>query len=84
MKKIINFLPDTSKVDLIYRGSRDSFSAKIFHKKCDNKGPTLSIIKSEYGNIFLFYTDISWSSEEGEKIQNNNSFIISIQKGNEI
>jgi len=25
MKKIISLLPDTTKVDLIYRGSRDSF-----------------------------------------------------------
>jgi hypothetical protein len=71
-------LPNTTKVDLIYRGSRDSFKANIFHKKCDNKGPTLSIIKSEHGKVFLFYTDISWSSDEGEKINGNNSFIISI------
>ncbi len=32
---------------LLFRGSDDGFSAKTFHEKCDNKGPTLSIIRSE-------------------------------------
>ena len=31
---------------LIYRGSRDGFKAIDFHTKCDNQGPTISIIKS--------------------------------------
>ena len=32
-----------------------------FHKSCDAKGATLTLIKSEYGNIFGVYTDIPWS-----------------------
>ena len=32
---------------MIYRGSEDGFRASIFHLKCDNKGPTLILIKSE-------------------------------------
>ena len=30
---------------LLYRGSRDSFKAKAFHKKCDDKGATFMIAK---------------------------------------
>ncbi|CAG8723678.1 17721_t:CDS:2 [Racocetra fulgida] len=33
------------KFDLIYRGSRDGFTPKIFHKACDNQGPTITVIK---------------------------------------
>ena len=31
---------------LLFRGSQDGFRAKLFHNKCDNKGPTLTIIRS--------------------------------------
>ncbi len=32
---------------LLYRGSRDGFGTKDFHLKCDNKSPTLTIIKAQ-------------------------------------
>jgi hypothetical protein len=34
-------------LSLLYRASRDGFSASDFHKACDNKGPTLVIIKND-------------------------------------
>ena len=52
---------------LLYRGSRDGFEANDFHKNCDNKGSTLSIVKSNKGNIFGLWTDISWSSKEKDR-----------------
>lgn len=30
---------------ILYRGSRDGFSARSFHSLCDDKGPTLLIVK---------------------------------------
>ena len=39
-----------------------NFSAVIFHKKCDNIGPTLIIVKSEHSKIFGGFTDIDWKS----------------------
>ena len=30
---------------MLYRGSRDGYSAKQFHDKCDEKGPTLTLVK---------------------------------------
>ena len=47
---------------LIYRGSEDGFTAAVFHSKCDKKGPTFLIIKSEFGKIFGGFTDIEWDS----------------------
>ena len=36
---------------LLYRGSRDGFSASDFHDKCDEKPRTLTIIKTQSGDI---------------------------------
>ena len=30
---------------MLYRGSRDGFAARQFHEKCDEKGPTLTLVK---------------------------------------
>ena len=37
-------------------------SGDAFHNKCNNKGPTISIIKNEKGYIFGGYTSIDWTS----------------------
>jgi hypothetical protein len=51
---------------LLFRGSEreNKFDKTKFHDKCDEKGPTITLIKSkEYGNIFGGYTDIPWSRD---------------------
>jgi hypothetical protein len=47
---------------LLYRGSENEFSAKRFHELCDNHGPTICLIKSNFGNIFGGYTSIKWAA----------------------
>jgi hypothetical protein len=49
-------------LSLLYRGSRDGFGVSDFHAKCDNKGATLTIVKSTEGCIFGGYSDQSWES----------------------
>ena len=49
------------KWKLLYRASEHKYTAKSFHKYCDDKGPTLIIIKSSEGWIFGGYTTQSWS-----------------------
>ena len=47
---------------LIYRASRDGWNSSNFHAHCDNKGPTVSVVKS--GNyIFGGYTEQSWNGK---------------------
>ena len=43
--------------------SEHGYSAKSFHEYCDNKGPTLMVVKSSGGWIFGGYTTESWSEE---------------------
>ena len=60
---------------MLYRGSECGFSAEAFHKRCDNRGPTLTICKSEYGKVFGLYTDIPWESTQNRQVRfNQNTF----------
>ena len=47
---------------LLYRASRDGFAAAVFHSKCDDKGPTVTIVKSG-NNIFGGFTKQSWAGK---------------------
>ena len=49
-------------MELLYRGTRDGMSADVFHNKCNNKGPTISLFKNEKGYIFGGYASIDWTS----------------------
>ncbi|CAG8562215.1 291_t:CDS:2 [Paraglomus occultum] len=40
-------MPMSYGFKLLYRGSRDGFSAKMFHNRCDNKGPTIVVVRIE-------------------------------------
>jgi hypothetical protein len=48
------------KLNLIYRATRDGFRCKDFHDNCHYKGPTICVIKSEFGKTFGGYTNLSW------------------------
>ena len=45
---------------LLFRASRDGFAASAFHSKCDNKGPTVTVVKSG-ANIFGGFTEKPWA-----------------------
>ena len=47
---------------LLFRASRDGFAGQTFHSKCDNKGPTITIVKSG-GYIFGGFTEKSWTGK---------------------
>ena len=62
-------------IKLLYRGSKDNFKSNTFHEKCDKKGETLVIIKSDKDYIFGGYTEINWDSTtwNGKVGEQNNS-----------
>ena len=43
-----------------WRASVDSWAASTFHSGCDNKGPTVTIIRVGGKYIFGGYTSLSW------------------------
>ncbi|KAF9200088.1 hypothetical protein BGZ49_009707, partial [Haplosporangium sp. Z 27] len=50
------------KLILLYRATRDGFDAINFHKTCDQRGPTLTVVRADNGAIFGGYNSSSWSS----------------------
>lgn len=46
---------------LVYRASEHGFKASDFHKYCDNKGATISIISNTENRFFGGFTKLSWA-----------------------
>ena len=51
--------------DNIFSMSRNGSKSEDFHKLCDNKGPTLIIIKTDKNHIFGGFTPLDWNSKGG-------------------
>jgi len=51
------------KDPLLYSATRDGFEAATFHRLCDDKGGTLTLIRSG-AHLFGGFLDISWKSTE--------------------
>jgi hypothetical protein len=49
---------------LIYRASRDGFRAVDFHRNCDDKPNTLTLIKTTTASVLGGFTSQPWSSGE--------------------
>ena len=63
--------------ELLYRKTDNGDSYDTFHQLCDNKGPTLILIKGTKGFIIGGYTPLSWDSYSGYK-KDNDSFLFSL------
>ncbi|CAB4420221.1 unnamed protein product [Rhizophagus irregularis] len=78
------------KFELIYRASHEGFNTNKFHECCDNKGPTVVIIKvRNSGEIIGGYNSLDWRSVKykgshynrfyiDHKCKTSNSFIFSL------
>jgi hypothetical protein len=60
------------KWSLIYKGTRDGFTSSDFHRMCNNRGATLTLIQTRNRlfmknrqMIFGGYTTVPWSSQYG-------------------
>ena len=62
IKQLQRWLGRKCKWNLCYRASRDGWRARDFHRLCDNKGPTVVLIKVN-NYIFGGYTDQNWAGK---------------------
>jgi len=83
---IRSWLPQnlTFNPQLLYRGSRDGMDCKTFHKFCDGKRNTFTIIKAKFQDsdtisIIGGYLDKPWHSNGGF-IHSTESFVFSVTK----
>ena len=62
---------------MLIRGSKDGFSAKDFHSKCDGKDYTVAFIETKNGRRFGGFTEVKWDQSQTWK-KGPNSFIFSL------
>jgi hypothetical protein len=48
--------------NLLWRGSRDEFTAEAFHRRCNRHANTLTLILDSGGNVFGGFTPVEWES----------------------
>ena len=68
-------LSSNPRLKLLFRASENYYSARKFHEKCDDKGATITIIQSNWGNIFGGYVSNSW----GKTTRDENAFLFIIK-----
>lgn len=62
-----------------YRMSQHGGVPQVFHKKCGFRGPTVTVVKSQYGTIYGGYASKSWDdSLSGAYVADSNAFIFSL------
>ena len=61
-----------TKWKLVYRATRDGFSAESFHSKCKNTNqPTLTIVETTNSYVFGGYTESDWTAINNYKTDKN-------------
>jgi hypothetical protein len=68
-----------SECKLLYRGSRDGFAAAHFHRLCDGKGPTLTVVQTPQGAVFGGYASVSWISAPSGYVSAPGSFLFTLR-----
>jgi hypothetical protein len=48
------------KLTLLFRASEYGFRSSDFHRMCDRKGPTITIVKAENGPMAAAYSGVDW------------------------
>jgi hypothetical protein len=70
---------------LLWRGSRDGFSASEFHLRCCGRANTLTIIEDTKGNIFGGFTPLKWESSGSNKCDDSlKSFLFTLKNPHNI
>lgn len=68
-----------NNLHLLFRASENNFSCSKFHELCDGKGPTITIVRSNFKKLFGGYASRSWSSVGGISLAPG-SFLFSLDK----
>ena len=78
LKNINYFKNKEISFELIFRGTRDGGTSKIFHQKCDGVPKTITIIKTIKGLKFGGYIEKEWKSKGFWVTDDENCFIFSL------
>ena len=68
------------KFNLLFRKSRDGSDCSDFHRCCDKKGATLTIIETDKGYKFGGYTPLEWETNNGLNRYDDATFLFSLNQ----
>ncbi|KAK8810430.1 hypothetical protein WA158_007005 [Blastocystis sp. Blastoise] len=84
---LVNWLGKEKKWKLLFRASEHYYLVSEFHKYCDNKGETVTLIKhighNNHINIFGGYTDQNWTNFFTDNLHSN-EFLFTISNEHDI
>ena len=63
--------------ELLFRTSVDGDNGTTFHNKCNNKGPTITFVKTTAGKRIGGFTMVSWASTNGYR-EDKDAFIFAL------
>jgi hypothetical protein len=66
------------KFKLLFRASKHGRTSNEFHNRCDNKGKTLTLIKTTNNIIIGGYTTLKWDSSSINKSNDLHAFVFSL------
>jgi hypothetical protein len=72
-------MTESTNGTLLYRATTDGFEASSFHEKCDGKGNTITIIKTNGNYVFGGFTAAKWSSSR-RYTEDTKAFIFSVRR----
>jgi len=75
-KALMSWLGDNRSCELIYQSSRDGLNPEVFHRLCDDKGPTVTVYQGK-GYLFGGYTQVSWNCSGGT-VRDPNAFLFTL------
>ena len=81
---IRNWLGKDAKFELCFRSSIHGASSSTFHSRCDNKGPSITFIKTNNGFRFGGYNPLSWDTSNNYKSNDSTAFLFSLDKQSKI
>lgn len=73
-QKIICSQLGRAKLELLYKATIHGYTSKAFHKRCDNRGPTVSVGFNASGYVFGGYTTQPFS-QSGQYVHDNEAFL---------
>ncbi len=66
--------------NLVYRASRDGFTASAFHSRCNGIADTVTILKTNSNYFFGGYTTAKWVSSTNSMISDSSAFLFSLRR----
>ena len=74
-------MTNISNSSLLYRATRDGFKAQEFHRRCDGRDRTITVIKNNLNFVFGGYASSPWNSSN-EWINDKSAFLFCLRQNN--